>query len=86
MPANKRRFIAGAVCPECGAMDRIVVEADGDQRLCVSCGFTEARPEPPLVQGELSTRVSRAAARLVETPAQPVTLLDPSADDDKADG
>lgn len=80
MTANKRRFIAGAVCPECGELDKIVVEADGDQRLCVSCGFSEARPEPP-AQGELGTRVSRAAARLVETQAQPVTLLDPTSDD-----
>jgi uncharacterized metal-binding protein (TIGR02443 family) len=40
----KRRFIAGAVCPKCGRMDRIVVaEACGESsRLCVSCGFNDA--------------------------------------------
>jgi len=79
---NRRRFIAGAVCPACGQLDKIVVEADGEQRLCVSCGFTEARPGVAGAgavesQPELATRVSRAAARRVETPAQPVTLLDP---------
>lgn len=50
-----RRFIAGAVCPKCRELDRIVLEAvDGEgafrdgqrdveqvQRRCVSCGFTE---------------------------------------------
>ncbi|MCB1842161.1 MAG: YheV family putative metal-binding protein [Halioglobus sp.] len=72
-----RRFIAGAVCPRCGAMDKIAVDLALDQRFCVSCGFTEARPKNPAAQ-ELSTRVSRAAARRVETPAEVVTLVDPS--------
>jgi uncharacterized metal-binding protein (TIGR02443 family) len=37
------RFIAGAVCPACGAVDRIVVEGDLDARLrrCVECNFRE---------------------------------------------
>lgn len=72
-----RRFIAGAVCPRCSAMDKIAVDPELDQRFCVSCGFTEARPKNPVAQ-ELSTRVSRAAARRVETPAEVVTLVDPS--------
>lgn len=39
----KQRFIAGAVCPECGVMDRIVVvvEAQESSRRCVSCGFSD---------------------------------------------
>ncbi len=44
----KRRFIAGAVCPNCKEMDRLVLETSdaNDQekvqrRLCVSCGFSE---------------------------------------------
>ena len=45
MADKPRRFIAGAVCPRCGLMDKIVVEAGGEERLCVSCGFTDARPE-----------------------------------------
>ncbi|MEM9621570.1 MAG: YheV family putative metal-binding protein [Pseudomonadota bacterium] len=41
-----RRFIAGAVCPNCRALDRLVVEVDESgerlpQRVCVACGFTE---------------------------------------------
>ena len=35
----KPRFIAGAVCPECGALDRLV--SDGKRRRCVSCGFED---------------------------------------------
>jgi hypothetical protein len=73
-------------------MDKIVVNLDTDQRECVACGFSEARPqqgsadqaspspEQQAVTGqrELPTRVSRAAARRVETVAEPVKLVDPS--------
>ena len=79
---SRRRFIAGAVCPRCAEMDKIVVDLDTDQRECVACGFSEARPEsPPLEETELPTRVSRASARRVETPAEAVTLIDPSKKD-----
>ena len=44
----KKRFIAGAVCPKCSEMDRMVLEtSDADdeievqRRRCVSCGFSE---------------------------------------------
>lgn len=76
----KRRFIAGAVCPRCAAMDKLVVDLETDTRSCVACGFSEARPPDPLAGGpvaELPTRVSRASARRVETPAEVVRLLDP---------
>ncbi|MEM9254486.1 MAG: YheV family putative metal-binding protein [Pseudomonadota bacterium] len=80
MSNQRRRFIAGAVCPRCGLMDKIAVDLETDTRFCVSCGFSEARPEPPKpgAQGarELPTRVSRAAARRVETEAEAVRLLD----------
>lgn len=78
----RRRFIAGAVCPRCALMDKMVVDLDTDQRVCVSCGFSEARPGLPAENNavhkpvELLTRVSRAAARRVETPAQAITLID----------
>jgi uncharacterized metal-binding protein (TIGR02443 family) len=90
--ANRRRFIAGAVCPRCARMDKIVVNLDTDQRECVACGFSEERPgcdQPgqaaPAVGDtgpvrEVPTRVSRAAARRVETPAEAITLIDPGGD------
>tara|TARA_R110000823_G_scaffold125385_1_gene251993 strand:+ start:29793 stop:29984 length:192 start_codon:yes stop_codon:yes gene_type:complete len=59
-------------------MDKIAVDPDADVRLCVSCGFREARPANPAAQ-ELGTRVSRAAARRPDTPAEPVTLVNPQA-------
>ena len=78
-PTNtRRRFIAGAVCPRCSAMDKIVVNLDTDTRECVACGFNEERPEDRAQPGELPTRVSRAAARRVETPAESVTIIDPA--------
>jgi len=72
----RRRFIAGAVCPRCGAMDKIIVDMDTQMRECVACDFSEARPEDNASK-ELPTRVSRASARRVETPAEAVTLIDP---------
>ena len=45
-----KRFIAGAVCPECRALDRIVLEVrvsgQGDQewQRCVACGYEAERP------------------------------------------
>ena len=73
---HRRRFIAGAVCPRCGVLDRIVVDLDSQRRECIACDFSEARPEDD-VQRELPTRVSRASARRVEAPAEAVTLIDP---------
>lgn len=89
--ASRRRFIAGAVCPRCAAMDKIVINLDTDRRECVACGFSEDRPAGGPVQApltaadpgqaaDLPTRVSRAAARRVETPAEVVKLIDPGTD------
>jgi len=75
-PQNKERFIAGAVCPRCAEMDRMVVSADGEIRRCIACGFSEGRPED--TPSPLPTRVSRPAARRVETAAEVVKLLEPA--------
>ncbi len=80
---KRRRFIAGAVCPHCGEMDRLVIDLDTDRRECVACGFSEDRPRDDGKQpGEIPTRVSRPAARRVETPAEAITLIDPGKPDD----
>lgn len=76
---HRRRFVAGAVCPRCEQMDKIVIDLDTDRRVCVHCGFAEDRPGLPQAvskASELPTRVSRAAARRVQTPAEAITLLD----------
>lgn len=84
---HRRRFIAGAVCPRCALMDKIVVDLDTDTRHCVSCGFSEPRPPDGGQAGrgtqakEVLTRVTRPSSRLVETRAEAVTLVDPAAED-----
>lgn len=78
---HRRRFVAGAVCPRCAQMDKTVIDSETDQRVCIHCGFAEDRPglpEPANKTPELPTRVSRAAARRVQTPAQAITLIDAS--------
>ena len=73
-PKSRPRFVAGAVCPSCGVVDRMVVDANADHRRCVACDFVEARPDAPVEQP--ATRVTRASARRVETAAEAVKLLD----------
>ncbi len=69
-----RRFIAGAVCPRCGEMDKLVVDSETRQRECVSCGFSDLRPaEAPR---ELRTRVNQPARR-IDAEAEAVTLVVP---------
>lgn len=74
---QRKRFIAGAVCPECKEMDKMVVYIDSDVRACIACGFSEERPVDNA--RELQTRVNRASARRMETPVETVTLIDPKA-------
>lgn len=57
---SKRRFVAGAVCPRCSAMDKIVVynEEGKDYRECVACGYKDEmrfQQQPR----ELETRVNQ---------------------------
>lgn len=46
-PDPVRRFIAGAVCPSCGEMDKIVAWNEGGalHRECVRCGFRDRMRE-----------------------------------------
>jgi hypothetical protein len=69
-------------------VDKIAVDLDSDRRLCVSCGFSEERPGPPggtTAPGELPSRVNRAIARRVDTPAEAVTLVNSAAATDDRD-
>ncbi len=55
-----KRFIAGAVCPRCGEMDKLVVyrQDEKDYRECVSCDFAEEMlfTQP---SADLETRANR---------------------------
>lgn len=55
----KKRFIAGAICPACKQMDKLVMyrENDTQVRECVECGFSENQ-SAILVPDELETRVN----------------------------
>ncbi|RCU43784.1 MULTISPECIES: YheV family putative zinc ribbon protein [Corallincola] len=50
MARQRKRFIAGATCPECQQQDTIMVyfEDDVEQIACVACDYHALRPE----QGE----------------------------------
>lgn len=73
----QRRFIAGAVCPRCGELDKIVVVVGDDQqkRECIQCGFSDDQPGMPQV-AEPKTRVNRAKSRMIDTDTQVVQLVD----------
>jgi uncharacterized metal-binding protein (TIGR02443 family) len=71
------RFVAGAVCPGCGAVDRIVLLVDSMARewRCVACGFERiARDDGAPIPSD------RFAARrdLVDVEPRPIELLPPA--------
>jgi len=45
---KKKRFIAGASCPECKAVDTMMLfqENNVEKVECVQCGYQMAQPEP----------------------------------------
>ncbi|OUS14169.1 hypothetical protein A9Q89_00390 [Gammaproteobacteria bacterium 53_120_T64] len=59
-----KRFVAGAVCPRCGEMDKLVIyrQDERDYRECVSCDFAEEMHfgQPA---AELETRANRDLGR-----------------------
>lgn len=73
-----RRFIAGAVCPTCRAVDRIVLEEfeGGRRRRCVSCGHMDTLLHD--APAEPATRLGRRP-RAAEAPT-PVRIVDPTKD------
>jgi uncharacterized metal-binding protein (TIGR02443 family) len=77
---SRRRFVAGAVCPACGEMDRTVLEVDAAQRIrsCVSCGYREVleHANVPVPEGRFGRSapaapdVAPVAVRVLSSPAQ----------------
>lgn len=67
----KTRFIAGAVCPDCQALDRLVVEyaivelqsSELSRRRCVACGFVEAFNEDQPTASAGVPRVGRSGRK-----------------------
>jgi uncharacterized metal-binding protein (TIGR02443 family) len=63
-----KRFIAGAVCPQCQLADKIVVyqEADTAYCECVRCGYLQQQPvaatAPPAMPEEQASKPAKAPA------------------------
>ena len=74
---NRPRFIAGAVCPACGAMDRLQLfqAEDGKRRRCVACGHEDdlanASSQAP------RTRLDGGLKKPEADGVSPVRILDP---------
>ncbi len=83
-----KRFVAGAVCPRCSAMDKIKSWTDdsGQHRECVSCGYSDVMNDQMTPQ-EVDTRVNQVrpgeAVLAHEDEVQIVQLMDPSANTTK---
>ena len=80
-----KRFIAGAVCPACEMIDRIVVEtapdpASGEElsrRRCVACGFVEEFQAVTAAGSGAIPRGRPERPRVSSTPVTPVRIVDP---------
>ena len=70
-----KRFIAGAVCPRCAAMDTIFVykKDSGDVRACADCDFEEVA-QFESSQRELPTRVNQTVDETV-VEIQTITII-----------
>lgn len=71
-----KRFIAGAICPECKGEDTIYTEVVAEKRFraCVNCDFREEmrfENQP----AELETRVNKSPG---DADIQVVKLIDPN--------
>lgn len=75
--STSKRFIAGAVCPKCGLMDKVMAfsEAGVDYRECISCGFRDQQRLNSAPR-ELPTRVNEAG-KVKPDDTRPVKLIDP---------
>lgn len=71
---NKRRFIAGAICPQCKEVDKIVIyqEKGVDVRECVRCDYKDIQTFASS-PNEPATRVNKSRSER-EAEEQPVQI------------
>lgn len=81
MARTVKRFIAGAICPRCAEMDKIMMYEEEEQqfRECVACGFRDKQGDEDQ-SNELPTRVNQAKPEGVKV--QPVVFFRSSSDKD----
>jgi uncharacterized metal-binding protein (TIGR02443 family) len=76
-----RRFIAGAVCPKCAEMDRLITYSndEGTFRECVSCGYVDKQveQEEPAESDLLETRVNLLTTMEQDEEVVPLKFFDP---------
>lgn len=73
-----KRFIAGAVCPKCSEMDKVVMFKDEDgkeNRECVACGYIDVMKEE-VEASELDTRVTPEGKALRDDGEQAIRIFD----------
>ncbi|SDU37351.1 hypothetical protein SAMN05216296_3386 [Pseudomonas pohangensis] len=78
MSEPTKRFIAGAVCPACGEMDRILMwnVDDVPHRECVACGYADTlNAQGQSVPSEPGSRVNRKQARVADPKVQTVQFF-----------
>lgn len=76
-----KRFIAGAVCQQCGAQDKVRAWEDDSEKLmrreCVSCGHQDIIALEAPAHSELVTRVNYTDP-VFDEDVKPVRILDAS--------
>ncbi len=74
-----KRFIAGAVCPKCSEMDKLVMyknEDDIETRECVACGYLSVMKDDEMVASELDTRVTPEGKTIRDDDEQPIRIFE----------
>ena len=80
---TNRRFVAGAICPACGEIDKITVSMDraDKRRECVSCAYVDALPDESAFsepQTRVSSDVVQAPPESPDSMIQILSLVDPA--------
>ena len=85
MTKPSRRFIAGAVCPQCRALDRLVIERteEGLMRRCGACDYSDLQAHTgtssvPRGKGDKSAQASRVRSVNDGDKISPVRIINPS--------
>ena len=73
---TQRRFIAAAVCPNCGLSDKIFVNLSDDAIACVSCDFFEQRPPDKENINPGVIEIEKSKSSNVQSPPDLIRLID----------
>lgn len=75
----QKRFIAGAVCPKCSEMDKLVMyknEEGKETRECVACGYIDVMKDEIEQPEELTTRVTPVGQAIRDEDEQPLKIFE----------